>query len=56
MQKQQAEYKVNLIGERDLRQLSKEELELMVTSHIQELNNFLPLPKNCNFRGETRNQ
>lgn len=56
MQKQQVEYKVNLIGERDLGKLTKEELEILVTAYIQELNNFLPLSKNCNFLEETRNQ
>ena len=35
MKKQQAEYKVNLIGEQDLRKLTKEELELLVAAFVK---------------------
>ena len=37
MKKEQVEYKVNIIGEQDLRKLTKEELELLVASYIKKL-------------------
>lgn len=37
MKKQQAEYKVNLIGEQDLRKLTKEELELLVAAFVKNM-------------------
>ena len=37
MKKQQEEYKVNLIGEQDLRKLTKEELELLVAAFVKAM-------------------
>lgn len=37
MKKQQVEYKVNIIGERDLLKVTKEELELLATAFIKIL-------------------
>lgn len=37
MKKQQADYKVNLIGDQDLSKLTKEGLELLVTAYIKNM-------------------
>ena len=43
MKKQQANYKVNLIGEQDLSKLSADELELLVSAYIEDLRKHLSM-------------